>query len=390
MNKTPIVLLGLFDTGLYVAQSVSAYGIPVLGFDYDKGKPGFYSRHIKASLCPHPFTEPEKLLELITGVSEGLGFKPVLVPSSEEYVGFINRNSKELKKHFIFLVPEPGIMDNVLSKQGQFQLAESCKLLVPSYSCIRTTADFEAYLHGYNNKSVIIKAIDQPAWKAKIRKKAYITGNPEELNSIGFSLIQQGITFIIQDIIEGDCTHNYEFNALMINGKIAESCVIQKIRQYPPGYGAASCIQTIDKPEIEELGRRFVLQNNLQGFSNTEFKLNPSDGKLYFIETNARVWQQIRLTESLGQNFVLSYYMFLTSGNSVDSPANTGQKQVRWVDIYSDALLWWRFLRKTGMSAREYLVSIKSAKSYGLLTYKDIRPFLHEFGQMNIFKRKRR
>lgn len=389
MTKTPIVILGLFDTGLYVAQSVAKYNIPVYGFDYNLKNPGFFSRYIFSFQTAHPFDEPKKLLSQLIAKAKELPAKSILIPSSEDYLSFIAKNREELLLWYNFVIPEPEIIANILSKEGQFEMAIKSNLLVPDYYCINSLSDLTHYLNNYDNSTIIIKAKDQAIWKAKVNKKAFILSNYDDIQQTGHSLIEQRIAFIIQKIIDGECTNNYEFNALMLNGRIIESCVIQKIRQYPPGYGAACCIQTVNNTEIDELGRKFVTQNKIEGFSNTEFKLNMLNGKYYFIETNTRVWQQIRLTEYIGQNFIISYYNSLASEN-IQLKIKRNEIGIKWVDTFSDTLLWFRYLRKKDLGFGGYLMSLNKTKNFGLFNLKDMSPFLHEVKGMNIFNFKKK
>jgi predicted ATP-grasp superfamily ATP-dependent carboligase len=389
MSKIPVVILGLQETGLFVAQSLGKYNIPVFGFDSNIHAPGFYSRYIKPCLGPHPFHEPEKLLQQIIGKAKKLSSRPVLIVSTEDYLGFNAKFNEELKNWYQFIIPEPEIINRILNKSGQFSLAKQCNFNVPDHYQIITRNDFEDFQHFYADKHVIVKALDQTIWKAKVGRKAFIPGNFDELINIANSLFEKDIPFIIQQIIDGDCSNNFEYNALLINGEIVESSVIQKIRQYPPGFGAACFIRNSKNEEIEKLGQRFITQNKIEGFSNTEFKFNPADGKYYFIETNARVWSQIRLTEYNGQNFLIQYYNRLTD-NTLVSKYVRKNKEIKWIDIFSDFVLWWRYLREGNMSFFRWLGSFSKTKNFGLLNFRDIRPFLHEFTQMNLFRSKKR
>lgn len=389
MNKTPVVILGLQDTGLYAAQSAGRFGIPVYGFDFNTGNPGFYSRYIKASPCPHPYYESEKLLDQLLGNTSGKLFGSILIASTESYLAFCSGHREELAKRYRFVIPEKKILGSVLDKTGQFKLARDLGFPVPDHSRIINRKDIEDSLSKYVHKNVIVKGLDQAAWKAKINRKAFIPRNQDELVEICDSLTGKEIPFIIQEIIDGDCTNNFEYNALMIKGEIVESSVIQKIRQYPPGFGAACCIRTSDNSEIEKLGRKFVVQNRIEGFSNTEFKFNPSDGKYYFIETNARIWSQIRLSEYNGQNFMVQYYNKLAESPVIYLPVRKN-KQIKWIDFFADSVLWWRVLRRKNMSFFSWLHSFSGVKNFGLLNLKDIRPFLHEITEMNLFKPRKR
>jgi len=388
MNRTPIVILGLQETGLFASQSFGKYHIPVYGFDFNLKNPGFYSRYIKSYKGANPFYEPEILLQQVIEKAKDISSRPILIASTEDYLGFIADHREELDKLYRFVLPGPDIIQGILNKVGQFELAKRCNFQVPDFYQISNKSEFTDYLHRYDHKKLIIKAQDQATWKAKVTKKAFIPGDFNELKEIGYFLTDKEVPFLIQHVIDGDCTNNFEFNALMINGEIVEYSLIQKLRQYPPGYGAACFIKTSKNPEIEELGRKFVTQNRLEGFSNTEFKFNPVDNKYYFIETNSRIWSQIRLTEYSGQNFLIQYYNSMAD-NAVYYKPIRKIKESKWIDIFSDFVLWWRFLRKDKMNLLEWLFSLKDTKDFGLLNFRDFKPFLHEISRIRLFRSKK-
>jgi D-aspartate ligase len=385
MINTPVVLLGLYDTGLYTAHSFARYNIPVFGFDYNRANPGFYSRHIKSIHCFHPFHEPERLLKQIIAETSSLNSKPILIPSSEEFIAFVAESRNEIQKYYNFILPEKNVIENILNKEGQFEMARKSNFNVPYYRRIETLSELKQFLVDYKNNKVILKALHQAAWKSNSIRKAYIANNYKDVLNIGNGLIEKGLGIIVQNIIEGDCTNNFEFNSLMIQGEIIESCVIQKIRQYPPDFGAASCIQTTHNPAIEEMGRNFVIRNRIEGFSNTEFKMNPDNGMYYFIETNARVWMQIRLTEWTGQNFLISYYNYFVTDKQ-PLPSRRKDNVIKWIDVFADFTLWWRHLRKNGLNLRKYLASLSNVRNFGLLTLNDMHPFFHAMRGIKFFK----
>lgn len=388
MNRTPVILLGLNETGLYAGQSLGRYKIPVTGFDHSIDSPGFFSRYITPIRGANPYFEPEKLLEQLLEHAGNTPARIVLIASTENYLDFLASYRKELSEKYSFIIPEQKIIESILDKAGQFSMASKCGIKVPAWSRITSEDDFRNFVWSHYWNHLILKAVDQAAWKAKIPKKAYITNTHEELNTAAGFLLGSGIHFIIQEIIDGDCTNNFEYNSLMVDGKIIESFVVQKIRQYPPGYGAACCIKSVNNNTVEELGSRFVRENRIEGFSNTEFKVNPLDNEYYFIETNSRIWSQIRLPEYCGKNFLMKYYNRLADEPVAYKTVISG-KEIKWTDIFSDTVLWWRYLRKTGLNFRKWICSLSGTRDFGLLNIRDLRPFLHELSGIGIFKRKR-
>ena len=371
--KNPVFILSLNDTAVYSARLLRKSNISILGFDHDRGNPGFYSRYITSFLAPHPQTDPQKLFEILLTRRKGYNLKPVLIAATESYLEFIFQNREALEEDFLFLLPPNEVLCKIINKSAQFELAEKSGILIPSYQIINSVNQLNTI--GSLNYPVIIKGVDQPLWKKVIKKKTFTAKNKDELLSLGNYLLRQNVSFIIQKIIQGDCTNNFECNTLMANGIVIEQSVNQKIRQYPIDFGYGCCVKTTNNEEIRQLGTRFILENGIEGFSNTEFKKDPESGKYYFIETNARVWSQIELTNKAGQNFVLSYYYLLSKEKQVFK-SSYSNSSLRWVDLPTDLLVFIRYRHQIGLSIWDFLKSIFSASNFGLLSFRDIRPFI--------------
>ncbi|MFZ2339150.1 MAG: hypothetical protein WAW07_05430 [Bacteroidales bacterium] len=389
MNNAPVVILGLQETGLYTAQALGKYNIPVYGFDSVTDRPGFYSRYLKPFLAPHPYKEPDTLFREMIKLSDKLHARAVLISTTEDYLQFQVKYREALEEYYKFIIPEPDFAGKILDKSGQATLALNCGFKIPGHSEIKGIGDFNQWLKNHTWTSIIIKASDQAVWKTRVTQKAFIPSDIDELEKTALLLLNMEVPFIIQDMLDGDCLNNFEFNALMINGEIVESSVTQKLRQYPPGFGAACLIRSTANEEVSLMGRMFVAKNKIEGFSNTEFKYNPVDKKFYFIETNARVWSQVRMTEYNGQNFIIKYYNYLTD-NSILFNTTKYDKEIKWVDIFSDFVLWWRFLRKDRMNLFKWLLSLADTKDFGLLNIRDVKPFLHELSRIKLFRSNKR
>jgi predicted ATP-grasp superfamily ATP-dependent carboligase len=373
-HTPPVFILSIFDTGLYAAQLLGMHGIPVFGFDHDLSNPGFYSKYITAHQIAHPATNGPEIISYLIARAKDFTEKPILIAASEIYLNLIYENRIEIERNFIITLPAQGLLSQIIDKARQFTLAEKIGEYVPKYWEISTLSDLECLLATEVEFPLIIKAGSQAKWKSLKLSKAYVVYDKIELQHICNDLLSKQLSYVVQQIIQGSVGNNYEYNSLMIDGVIIESSVIRKIRQYPFQYGAATCIETTVNNQVEKLGRDFVLKNGIEGFSNTEFKFNPQDGRYYFIETNARVWQQIKLTTSINQNFMISYYQRFYDLGIKFSPINK-TKTVKWVDLFSDILS----LKRSGDTNLKnwfnFAKSYYNVKHFGLLTLRDINPF---------------
>ena len=376
--KPPVFILSLFDTGLYAARLLKNEDIIVYGFDHEPDNPGFYSKYITSFLVPQPQVEPQKLFEILLEKRKEFNVKPILIAATENYLEFIFRYRKALERDFLFILPSNELLGKIIDKSAQFELAEKCGISVPSFRIIKTVKELLEAID-FLVFPVVIKGVNQPLWKNKIKKKTFVAKIKDEFLNIGNDLLNQNISFIAQQIISGDCRNNFEYNALSVNSDIIEQNVNQKIRQYPIDFGYGCCVQTVVNEEVKQIGARFVKESGIEGFSNTEFKKDTESGKYYFIETNARVWQQIELTNKAGQNFVLSYYNLLSKSQYNSNPVSRNTS-LRWVDLPTDLLVCIRYRHQIGLSIFDFLKSTFSATNFGLLSLRDIRPFLKSNG----------
>lgn len=372
--KNPVFILGLFDTGYYAARLLKNDGITIFGFDSNPINPGFYSNIIKPFEAPNPLTNPDDLLKTLIIKRNEFSLQPVLIATSETYLTFIYNYRNSLEKYFLFILPQQEILGKILNKAEQFKLAQRLSIEVPKYEIISDINNLNAIIEKLKHP-LIIKSYNQAIWKSLIDKKAYISKSISESINIIIKLFQKIGPVIIQELIEGDVLNNYEYNALMFDGRIIEYNVIQKLYQYPIDFGAACCVKNIINTNIEKLGSKFILDNKIEGFSNTEFKYDPSNGIYYFIETNSRVWLQIEMTKKLGQNYVRSYYDFLVGEKTpVHNYAKFNEKI--WLDLPSFMLLVLRYRKKLNLNIFNVIKLLFKTTNYGLISFSDLNPFM--------------
>lgn len=373
-SKNPVFILSLFDTGLYVGRLLKNYNIPIFGFDYDKNNTGFYSNFIKAVKIDYPLSKNNNALDVLLSYRSKFQEKPILIPASEIFLRFIEINRDILQEEFLFILPDNKILNKIINRVGQFEIATNSGFKVPKYIEVTGMEDIKK-VKDKMQFPAIIKGIDQVLWKKQIKKKIIFVDNYNEFCKIALKLLKDNIYFFLQEIIEGSVNNNFEFNALVKDGVVVEFNVNQKILQYPLEFGSACHLQNVRNDKIEMLGRKFVIENKIEGFSNTEFKYNFRTKQYYFIETNARVWQQIELTNKLGQNFVLRYYNLLTNNKILVSIPKKFES-ISWIDLPPYLLIFIRHRRKANLKFLQFILSIVKAKYLGVFCIRDIKPFL--------------
>ena len=109
--EIPALVLGMFETGLAVGRSLARNGIDVYGLDFKKDI-GFYSRYIKASICPHPISKEKEFIKSLIEFSERLETKPVIFVTADDFLKSISRNLEILKEYYLVNLPDNQLIEN--------------------------------------------------------------------------------------------------------------------------------------------------------------------------------------------------------------------------------------------------------------------------------------
>ena len=385
MNRNPVLLLGLFDTSIMTARCFQNKGVKVYGTDYDSGLNGFRSNAIESFVCPNPKEEGEErwLSFLIEWMSTNSKNPFILIPTSDEYVELIAKYQSELNYVAKFLVPNYHAVGVILNRDKQFESAENAGIKVP-----KTLA--------YHNEDwqpdntiiypLAIKPLNMNVWKTKMTNKGFLVSDREELDKALREVRSKQLEFMVQEVIDGPNTNNFEVNTILLPNGTYFQHTIQKLRQLPDRFGTATAIRSSVHKELEALAIKLLNKEGLWGFSNMEFKYCDKRKDYYYIENNPRVWLQVNFTKNMGINFPLIYYSFLSNEPIPNQKLDITERGV-WVDFLPDLLFWYRYRKTHQLSFLTFIRSWTPVKGSGLFSLRDIRPMIHEVKQ--IFTKKR-
>lgn len=374
MRSKNILLFGLFDTAIMTARCFQYVDVVIYGMDYEQNHFGFSSKIIKSIKVPSPNENEKNWLEFVLEWMDSSGLSFVLIPTTDEFVQLCAKYFSELSKYCLALIPDYKIIETILERDRQFNSAVNCGLNVPSF--IIGNKLLPSILKSGLRYPLAIKPINVTDWKQKINKKGFVIKTEQELHEVINQLDSKHVRYLVQNVIEGDNTFNFEVNSLYLpDGRLIQH-VIRKIRQYPDGFGTATCIEPVSNPYLEELAATYIRHLNIAGFSNIEFKLNPDDNKYYYIETNTRVWLQVNFSSKLGVNFPVLYYNFMI-GKEINNN-NSVTKQGKWVDFLPDLLFWKKYHKNYNLTFLKFILSWFPVISTCLFSIADPIPFLKD------------
>jgi len=113
----------------------------------------------------------------------------------------------------------------------------------------------------------------------------------------------------LQELIPGGGAHQYSCAGLWRNGEPVLSMTARRKRQYPIDFGYTStCVEVIERPEVEEAACRFLKSLNYDGLVEVEFKYDAREDRYKLLDVNARAWTWNALGAAAGTDFPLAAY----------------------------------------------------------------------------------
>ena len=119
---------------------------------------------------------------------------------------------------------------------------------------------------------------------------------------------------VLQELIPGDEQCGAVYNSYFWDGEPLVEFTSRKIRNSPPDTGSPSVVVSEWMPEVAEQGRRLLRAAKFSGYSCTEFKRDPRDGRYKVMEVNARHNLSSLLATRCGLNFPWMQYQHLVDG----------------------------------------------------------------------------
>ncbi|MCF6465497.1 carboxylate--amine ligase [Clostridium sp. Cult2] len=374
--KTKAVILGAnYYIGLSIIRCLAIHGVPTVAIDYSsKGTYGFHSKYCSEKLIgPNSKKDPEGLLNFLIEYSKKQDHKPVLFPSADGYVEFIDKYLSTLSKYYLITQTEEGLYTKVMDKGTLHSLAEEHGLLVPETVHI-DDENFREKVEENVKFPCLVKPTDSPSFVSKFRKKLFKVYSMEELEEAIEKATSANLEVIVQRIIPGFDDHMYTFDAyLNQEAKVTHWLTCQKYRQFPINFGASVYTGQKYVPELYDIGGKFLEDIGYKGFAEIEFKKDADTGKYYLIEINARTTNLNSLLYKAGVNMPYIAYRELI-GEPLEPYAVTHDTNLVFWYAFEDLLAIRGYLKTGQLKLIDVIKSYNKPKAYAIWDWKDPKP----------------
>ena len=375
MKNKAVILGSNYYIGLSIIRCLGKEGIHTVAMDYARENTyGADSRYLKEQIIvPHYKKNEQQLLQFMVDYAKKEKEKPVLYPSGDPYVEFIDRNFDALKEWYLFPMDVKGKWTDIMMKDTLEKLAVKYGMPIPESVELNDPAIFEKVERsiGY---PCILKPTESTMFVAKFRVKNFILHSSEELTKYRGIIQESGLDGVVQRIIPGFDDHMYTYDAYLDrNSEVTHWMTCQKHRQFPINFGASVYTEQRLVPELHEMSREFYRNIGYKGFGEIEYKKDETTGKYYLIEINTRTTNLNSLLEKAGVNFPLLAYKEMT-GETIEKENRTYDTRIHFRYLYEDLLAIREYVRAGQLTKGQIMKSLFRRKAPAIWSFTDPKP----------------
>jgi predicted ATP-grasp superfamily ATP-dependent carboligase len=303
----PAVVLNTFHTGLGVARSLGPLGVRVVGMTPFAGFPGNRSRWLEFRRSSDSLQQPQQLLQELLAFAREANGKPVLFPTRDHDITFINNHRTELEQAYVVPFASPEIVDRAMNKDRLVELAQSVGIRSPRAVVIDAPGQTER-VRGLRFpcicKPVYARQWRKPGiWEAVRRQKAVKAESFEDFRALYDSISALEPQMLVQEWVPGGEEQLQIFGSYCAReGGVRAFFTARKRLQYPALVGTGIVVEALPLAGLEAPSRALLDAIGFHGISEIEYKRDPRDGTLYLIEVNPRHWDQHQIGTTVGVN----------------------------------------------------------------------------------------
>lgn len=377
-QRGAVVLGGDFQ-GLGVMANLGEHGVPSFLVDSEINI-GRFSSHCRGySRGPAPSAEGGAALSAhLLDLADRFHLDEwVLFPCSDEAAHALSRFRATLSSRFVVPVCSWDVMAQFADKRATHELAERAGVAFP-----RTAypAD-EAGLDGLDlDYPLIVKPRTRDPFFRISRRKAIRADNPSELREAWRYAcgIVPAADLSVQEVIPGGTDGLFSLGAYVRDGEVVGRVVAHRRRQHPMDFGRATTFaETIDAPEVEELGARVLKEAGYEGLAEVEFMRNSDTGRLALLEVNPRIWGWHTLAIRAGVELPYLYYRGAIGQST--PPVDGYARGVKWMRPITDIPTALGEVLGGRLSVGEYAASIAGSAEFAPALRTDPLPALMEW-----------
>lgn len=368
----PVVVLTGLTPGLAVIRALGLAGVPVILVRCQRRDIGHASRHVSAVYdSPAPEEDEDAFLRVLDDVAQRHP-GAVIMPASDEATGAVARHHARLSAAgFLVAAPARTTVDICVDKAATYALARSAGVPAPATLVPSSVDEVEGY-QALAPFPAVVKPLFSHRYAEVFRRKWSRVDDLDGAVRAYREATDAGFEVLVQEYVPGDEACGVVYNSYSSGERPLVEFTAEKVRNSPAETGSPSVTVSRRIPAVAEHGRRLLGALGYEGFSCTEFKLDPRDGGYKLIEVNPRHNMSGLLATHLGVNFPALQYRHLVDGVAPTQPDHPDG--VYWIDITRDLRDAAAYLRRPGYTPGRFLRPYLSRHVFAVLSVTDPGP----------------
>ena len=321
--------------------------------------------------------EPEAWLELLEAAVSLLRASPVLFALSDAHCAFVSRNTECLRRSFRFALPDEETLKRILDKRQQYSTAEAAGIQVPPTFYPEDIEDL-VRLASEIDYPVILKPYTAHVGRPKIsNRKVLVLQSAGELISAYSNCTASGARFMVQKIIPGKDDAIFWYSGFWDEHRQEQAWfTVQKLRQFPPGFGDGSFQRTLEVPVVLQQSRRLLEVFHYRGLVMVEFKRDPRDGTYNLMEINPRTVSGNQLGVSAGVDLPWIAYRNLAGLDPAETLQRPFRLNVKYVNEEWDVQAFAALRKSKELTLVDWIRSLLGTRAWALFAWDDPLPIL--------------
>ena len=321
-DRPPAFVSNAHVTGLGVARSLSAHGVPVVALDRtpDGVAPGSTAVDL-AGAVTYPLEDPEGFGDDLEALAAETGHEPVAFGCMDEWVhGLADADPEGVRLSFA----GREVVDRVLDKTELYARCERLEVPYPeTYRLAEPGIDGDgppvlaaaeaAERLGF---PLVLKPALKRTFEEAIGTNVVEVADADEYREVVDAAADRGIRLMAQERV--DVAVGADRSVASYRSPTGETMAMvgNAAVRHPRGYGTSCLVRPVEDPTLRERATAVLDDAGYHGISEAEFVFDAVRETYVLLDVNTRPWKWIRLPVAAGLNLPLAAY-----AEAVDDPA---------------------------------------------------------------------
>lgn len=373
--ENPAILFGGESiTGLGVLRNLGKNGVAIY-YVAERKSEVIFSKYCKGYfIIPRIEHDKEVLKNFFEKFENKLNNYAVVFPGSDLFCLNLSLFKSE---NYHILLPNREIVEILVNKKKFYQSLAKQNIPHPITHFPESVKDIKNIRKKVSYPAYVRPVISQ-VFAEKFRKKGFVARSETEMIRYCKLASKYKVDVMIQEIIPGPAVNMFGVNGYFDkNFNPRGLFVYRRLRELPHMFGNGSLIESFsisDASSIRDITVNYLHNLKYHGLADAEFKKDPRDGVLKFLEVNARCWWQNAFPTKCGINLVFMAYLDAIA-KKTDYSENY-EVGVKWMYFLNDLLSSMKMFKNKQITLKQWLSSLYRTRDWAFFSEDDPVPWI--------------